>query len=119
VAGAAPTLSNLCIHLHRNAIPIEQIPTVMNFYQSNTQDFRVAMCVQNDITTSLSASGSLDSTLSSIQGMFAGGFLIFRTTLNGAGLYTYTSLGRGMFDIINSAGHSLLGIPKRADHNRV
>jgi hypothetical protein len=39
VAEAAPTLSNLCIHLHRNALLIKQVPAVMNFYQSNTQDF--------------------------------------------------------------------------------
>jgi hypothetical protein len=100
-----------------DGLPYGQGEAMVAEYSKSTLDFRMVTQVDNQNTQAIAASSTIPLTLTGMQGMFAGGFIIIRTGSTGAALRTYTSLAGGYFDIADASDRTLLGSVKYASFN--
>lgn len=117
IAGAVSTISNVRLHIIGASLPIKHHTEILNQYNANQYDFRFTNCLVNSIPVNIAASSTYNLTLSGVQGMMAGAFLVFRTGTTGTAIFGYQSLFSGTFDIVDSNDRTLLGSPKRGDYN--
>lgn len=118
-SGAVPTISNIKLHLHGATLPKDDHDRVVAQYASSILHFKFSNSFASHFPVSISANNPVSLTLTSMTGVYAGGFLIIRASQTKADLHTYVPLGNGRFNITDGNNNSLNGIPKRGEFNRV
>lgn len=114
--GATPTIANLRLRVIGDILSAKHAQDKMSEYTKNTLDFRFPYCAKIEVPITIPASTTTSLTLSGLEGMIAGGFLIFRVSTTGAGSHTYASLATGSYDIVDASNTSLFGAPKQAQY---